>query len=76
MNLSISAVGSLKVELQDEAGRPIPGFTLGDSVPSYGDSIDLPIKWANDRNLSATAGRPVRLRLVLQECDLYSFRFH
>ena len=33
------------------------------------------MKWKGDPDLSALAGKPVRLRFVLKECDLYSYRF-
>ena len=39
------------------------------------DSIEQKVSWKNDSALGAKAGRPVRLRFVMSECDLYSFRF-
>jgi len=75
LNLSTSAVGLVQVEMQDEAGQPIPGFTLDDCPIVYGDGIDLTVKWKNGRNLSSLVGKPVRVRFVLKECDLFSFRF-
>ena len=76
VNLSASAVGGLRVELQTEDGKPIPGFSLKDCAPVYGDGIDLAVKWKDDANLAAIAGRPVRMRFAMTECDLYAFRFH
>jgi hypothetical protein len=76
VNLSASAVGGLRVELQTEDGKAIPGFSLKDCAPVYGDGIDLAVKWKDDANLAAIAGRPVRMRFAMTECDLYAFRFH
>lgn len=53
----------------------ISGFTLDDCSIVYGDGIDLAVKWKNHRNLSLLAGKPVRLRFVMMECDLFSFQF-
>lgn len=75
LNLSTSAVGLVQVEVQDESGKPIPGFTLDDCPVVYGDGIDLIVKWKNARNLSSLAGKAVRLRFVMKECDLFSFQF-
>lgn len=75
LNLSTSAVGLVQVEVQDVAGKPLPGFTLDDCPMVYGDGIDLTVKWKNGRNLSSLAGKPVRLRFVMKECDLFSFQF-
>lgn len=75
VNLSTSVAGALRVEVQDAKGKPIPGFTLGDSVPLYGDAIEMPVTWADGGDVSSLAGQPVRLRFVLNEGDLYSMRF-
>jgi len=75
MNFSTSAVGSVRIECQDADGVPLPGFELQDSVEQYGDKLDHPIKWRDGADLSALAGRAVRLRFVLSDADLYAFRF-
>jgi hypothetical protein len=75
LNYSTSAAGSLRVELQDPAGNPLPGFALDDCSPIVGDRIDGPVTWEGNPDLGALAGTPVRLRFVMTECDLYSFRF-
>jgi hypothetical protein len=74
INFSSSAAGSVLVELLGPDGLPLPGFGLADCKPAYGDSIAQVVTWRTG-DLSAIAGQPVRLRFVLQECDLYSFRF-
>lgn len=75
VNYSTSAAGSLRVELQNAAGEPIPGFTLADADEHYGDSVDQPVTWKNSADLGNWSGKAVRLRFVLSDGDLYSFRF-
>lgn len=75
VNYSTSAGGSLLVELQDESGRPIPGFRLEDCEPMVGDSIQQPVRWKNDPDLSPWAGKLVRLRFVLEDADLFAIQF-
>lgn len=75
VNLSTSAAGGLQVEIQRPDGTPIPQFSLSDCSHLYGDRIDSRISWTADSDLSSLAGQPVRLRFVLNECDLYSFNF-
>lgn len=75
LNVSTSAAGSLRVEIQQPDGTPIPQFALNKSVSVYGDAIDRVVQWAGDPDLNVLAGQPVRLRFVMQECDLYSLRF-
>lgn len=74
-NAETSAVGSLRVEIQDHLGRPIPGYTLADSLPFYGDAIEHTIRWKDGSYVGALAGKPVRIRFVMRDADLYSFRF-
>ncbi|MCX7699684.1 MAG: glycoside hydrolase [Gemmataceae bacterium] len=75
VNYSTSAGGSLRVELQDESGRPIPGFRLDECEPMIGDSIQQPVRWKNNPDLSPWAGKLVRLRFVLEDADLYAIQF-
>lgn len=73
MNYATSAAGSIQVELQDLEGRAISGFELSDEI--YGDEIDGKIGWKSGADVSRLAGKPVRLRVVLKDADLYSLRF-
>lgn len=75
INYSTSAVGAIRVEIQDADGKAIPGFALEDCGEIYGDRLDGPVEWKSDADLSALSGRPVRLRFVLSDTDLYAFRF-
>jgi hypothetical protein len=75
LNFSTSAAGFMKVEIQEAAGTPIPGFTLADSPELVGDAIEQVVTWSGPLALAGLAGQPVRLRFVMQEADLFSFRF-
>ena len=75
MNFSTSAAGSVRVELQDARGKPLKGFTLAQSPEIYGDEIDRVVTWKGGSDVSSLAGKPVRLRFVMKDADLYSIRF-
>lgn len=75
MNYSTSAAGSVRVEIQSADGQVLPGFSLADCLEIYGDEIDHPISWKGRSDLSELAGRPLRLKITLQDADLYSLRF-
>lgn len=76
VNYATSAAGSLRVELQSEDGKPLPGFALDDCPEMYGDSIEQAASWKASGDVGALAGRPVRIRFVLRDGDLFSYRFH
>lgn len=73
--LRTSAAGDIRVEIQDVAGKPQPGFALGECPPVFGDTIERMIAWKSESDVSKLAGQTVRLRFVLSDADLYSFRF-
>lgn len=75
LNFSSAAGGDIRVEIQNVEGKPLAGFALEDCEPVFGDSIDRKVIWKNNAGLRALAGKPVRLRFVLSDADLYSFRF-
>lgn len=75
INYSTSAGGNIKLELQNEHGQPLPGFTLADSKPLVGDAIDQVVSWRSGTGLSSLQGHLIRLRFVMQEADLYALQF-
>lgn len=75
LNVSTSAAGSVRVELQDAEGQPLPGYALAECTEIIGDQIDRVVDWRGNSNVGALVGQPVRLRFVMKDADLYSLRF-
>ncbi len=75
LNYSTSAAGSMRIEIQDETGKAIPGFAMEDCPIIFGDHLDRVIPWKEGKDLAALSGKPVRLRVELKDADLYSFQF-
>lgn len=75
INYSTSAVGSLRVGLQQADGRPITGLSLDDCPIMYGDHLDSVVTWKETRNLKNWVGKSVRLRIELADAHVYAIRF-
>ncbi len=75
LNYATSAAGSVRVELQDAQGKPLPGLALNQCPEIFGDELARVVSWAGVSDLGKLAGRPVRLRFTMQDADLFSFRF-
>lgn len=75
LNFATSAAGDVRVELQDASGEPLEGFALGDCRLLVGDQIARAVRWEGGRSLGELEGKPVRLRFVLRDADVYSWRF-
>jgi hypothetical protein len=74
INYATSAAGGIRVEVQDEIGKPIDGFSRDKCPVIYGDDIERAVKWSGS-SLSALAGKPIRLAFEMQDADIYSIRF-
>jgi hypothetical protein len=75
INAATKPAGSVRVEIQDEQGQPLAGTTLSDCQPFTGDSIEHVVSWQKGSDVSSLVGKTVQVRFVLQNADLYSFRF-
>ncbi len=75
LNFATSAAGSIRIELQEADGTPIPGFTLDDAPPIFGDDTARVAPWKNGGHLAEFAGAAVRLRIQLEDANLYSLQF-
>ena len=85
-----SARGYLRVEIQDSEGRALAGYEAsncrplednniyeGDSfysIPRAGTDIYQKVVWEGDRELSSIGDRTVRLKFILGNTKLYSFK--
>ncbi len=75
LNVATSAAGMVKVELRNLDGTPIPGFTLDECDLIYGDSVDRRVSWKGSKSVESLIGKPVVVRMVLREADVYSMIF-
>ncbi len=75
VNYSTSVVGYVRVEIQDDAGVAIPGHTLNEAIEIVGDEIERKVRWRAGTSVSRLAGKPIRLKFVMKDADLYSLRF-
>lgn len=79
LNYATSAAGSIRWEILDMNGHPLPGFGLEATQPLSGDEIEHVIQIQNPKhnpsNKLGLESDPVRLRFYLKDADLYSLQF-
>jgi hypothetical protein len=66
--------GRLRVELFAD-GKVVPGFALDDCDGVEGDALWKPVSWKGRTDVSALAGKTMRVRFHLTRCRLHAFRF-
>ena len=75
LNFETSAAGEIRVEIQNEQGKPIEGFATADCELLFGNEISCTVNWAGGEKLKNLSGRVVRMRIEMKDADLYSFQF-
>ncbi|QDV26390.1 glycoside hydrolase family protein [Aureliella helgolandensis] len=75
INFGTSAAGGIRVEIQDPAGNPLPGFSLDEATEQIGNEIKRVVTWKSGSDVASLSGKPVRLRFVMKDADLYAFKF-
>ena len=76
--------GEIRIELADPSGEielnyktaeTVAGHTFEECDPISGDVLKHVVTWNGESDLSAWAGRPVRLRFSLRRARLFAFQF-
>ena len=75
LNVDTGGGGSVRVEILDAYGKPISGYTEQDATFICGNSVRMPVSWGEKQDISGLAGKPIRMRFVVQDCKLYAFQF-
>jgi hypothetical protein len=75
VNYRTAEGGSISVELRDPTGKPIKGYELASCRKLRGDEIVQIVSWAAAESVKQLASKPIQVRFVLKDADLYSIRF-
>lgn len=75
VNYDAGAIGEVRAELRDAAGKAVPGYTLDDCKPLFGNQVHGLVAWKKGSDLSGLTAAPVRLHLLLRNADVYAFEF-
>ena len=71
--INAAARGSVTVELLDENGDVLPGFSAGECNVVKTDGCKIMVSWKEHSDLKALNGRNLKIKFQLDDADLYSF---
>lgn len=76
LNLDTSATGIAQVGILDVNGKPIAGYSVEqcDRIHTCNE-IDRVVRWKSNSDVGVLTGKPIRLRFVMRDCDLYAIQF-
>ena len=75
LNINTSAMGEARVEVLDENGKAFEGFAADDCDPIHGNFTAKEVSWQGESDVSALAGKAIKLRFVMRATKLYAFEF-
>jgi len=75
LNAKANHDARVAVDVLDESGKPIPGYTADDCVAMTTDNVEHAVSWQDRQDFSELTGRPVKLRFHLTNALLYAYRF-
>ena len=74
LNIDVAAMGGAMVEVQDERGQPLRGFTLDECDRVLVNDVAHTVTWRRNADLSSLVGTRVRLRFAMRSAKLYAFQ--
>lgn len=76
LNIDTSATGIAQVGILDADGNPVEGYAVEQCDRIHtANQIERTVTWKTKRDIAALAGKPIRLHVVMRDCDLYAFQF-
>lgn len=75
LNIKTEEKGSARVAILNEAGQPIPGYSLDDCDPVQTDNTAHTVTWNNNSDLTSLANKEIQLKIQLQHTKLYALQF-
>ena len=75
ININVSVpFGEILVEIMDQYGNPINGYTYAESIPFKGNSNNYVPKWNNDKHLSQLSGRVIKIGVRIANGRIFALR--
>jgi len=76
LNVDTSATGMVQVGFLDEDGAPVAGFAPEQcDLIHTANEINRRVSWSGSPDVSKLAGKPVRIKFLVRDADLYAFQF-
>ena len=69
-----ASLGSIKVEILDQDGEPLPGFGLKDARSVIGDQLRHLIQWSGGSDLGYLKGKKIAFKFHIDRSKLFSFQ--
>ena len=67
--------GEVRVEIVRANHKKLAGFKFEDADSITASGIDQTVSWNGNPDVSALAGKPIKLRFYFKNAKLFSFQF-
>ena len=76
LNVDTAAAGILRVGILDLEGQYIEGYSIDDCKTIHTcNDINKTVEWSKGSDVSALAGKSVKLHFQMCDTDIYAFQF-
>ncbi|MDB6140421.1 MAG: hypothetical protein JWO94_3493, partial [Verrucomicrobiaceae bacterium] len=75
LNVHTAGIGNAKVALLQADGTPYPGFAASDCELINADETDFEVCWKGGADVSALAGKAVRVQVEMRNAQLFALQF-
>ena len=76
LNIENASTGEVRVEIRDENGKPIQGFSLDDcDLIHTANEINRPVTWNGKSDIRELEDKTIQLHFSMRDTDLYAFQF-
>ncbi len=75
VNAAVRPGGRVRIALLDTEGVPIPGRGIEDCRPLTIDNPSWIVSWTDGESVASYSGQAIRLRVELQDADVFGFQF-
>jgi hypothetical protein len=73
LNASCKAEGGIRVQVRDNRGRIMPGYSFKECTALAGDGFEMPVRWNGKQDLSDLTAYTIHLEFEIRGASLFAF---
>lgn len=72
LNFVTKPAGEIRVQISNEKGKPVPGYSFSDCTPICGDELRYSVSWRGKTEILASEEEPVVVQFKMNQAQLFA----
>ena len=72
LNFITKPAGEIRVQISNEKGKPVPGYSFSDCTPICGDELRYRVSWRGKTEILASEGKPIVVQFKMRQAKLFA----